>query len=121
MVGGRIPWSNESRPISGMPPGIVFAPNIHVGNTFGPSPDFTEDNMPMMMSSAPTMMSLAPTMPVPPPLFPLTAPPTSSANTTSDTGNHGRNSSGSGSGSGGGGILQSIMDLGKSFTVRKAE
>ena len=114
MVGGRIPWSNESSPISGMPPGIVFAPNIHVGNTFGPSPGFTED-----MPSAPTMMSLAPTMPVPPPLFPLTAPPTSSANTTSDTGNHGRNSSGSGSG--GGGILQSIMDLGKSFTVRKAE
>ena len=126
MVGGgdgvRIPWAHDSGPIPGVPSGIVFAPNIHVGNTFGPSPGFTDD-MPMMMSSAPNM-------PVPPPLYPFAASlasPAPVAATTSDAGNHGRNnnsnsgsSSGSSSGSGGG-ILQSIMDLGKSFTVRKAE
>jgi hypothetical protein len=117
--GVRIPWANpEMGGGSGMgggggiPQGIVFAPNIHVGNTFGPTPDASMMSADMMMSGG----AGAP-MPMMPPSMPMMLPPFSPKSSSSSTSSQ-KSESG---GSGGGGILQSIMDLGKSFTVRKSE
>ena len=84
------------------PQGIVFAPTIHVGNTFGPTVSPVTDDMFGGAISAP-----APNPAFAPPPPPSMNAPSHKPETKSD--------------GSGGGILQSIVNLGKSFVVRKAE